>query len=216
VRKIALYERQIGVGVHGFWHHRSVTQRPPLVVDPATGLLQNICQVLSPHFDARPGAQRPQLLVVHGISLPPGEYADPWIDRLFTGSLPPDAHPYFEGIAALRVSSHALIRRDGTIRQYVPFSARAWHAGQSSYLGREHCNDFSIGIELEGVDDAPYADAQYLALTELTRALLRAYSTLSADRVVGHSDIAPGRKSDPGVCFDWRRYRASLPLPELR
>lgn len=187
-----------------------MTQRPPLLVDPATGLLQSTCQVLSPHFDARPGVQQPELLVLHGISLPPGEYGNAWIDRLFTGSLPADAHPYFAAIAALRVSAHALIRRDGAIRQYVPFGARAWHAGQSSYLGREHCNDFSIGIELEGVDDAPYADSQYLSLTELTRLLLRTYPTLSADRVVGHSDIAPGRKTDPGVSFDWRRFRASL------
>jgi AmpD protein len=186
-----------------------------MLVEPATGLLKGAAQVLSPHFDERPGGQLPELIVIHGISLPPGEFGGPWIDRLFTGSLPLDAHPYFAKVASLRVSSHALIRRGGALRQYVPFSARAWHAGRSSYGGRDACNDFSIGIELEGVDDAAYADAQYVALTALVTALLAAYPTLARDRIVGHSDIAPGRKTDPGPFFDWPRLRNSLPGPSI-
>ena len=134
------------------------TTSPALKVDAATGLLIGVRQVLSPHFDARPGNAVPELIVVHGISLPPREFGGPWIDRLFTGNLPPDAHPYFREAAApgRRVSAHVLIRRDGQAIQYVPFAARAWHAGQSEYRGRAACNDFSIGIELEGTDDIPY------------------------------------------------------------
>jgi AmpD protein len=148
--------------------------------------------------------------VIHGISLPPGEYGGPWIERLFCGNLPPDAHPYFRDVAPLRVSAHTLVRRDGTVVQFVPLTARAWHAGQSVYAGRSACNDFSIGIELEGVDDAPYAEAQYAALASLLHAMLAAYASLSRERLVGHSDIAPGRKSDPGVSFDWPRLRGML------
>jgi AmpD protein len=177
----------------------------PVKIDPATGLLAGARQVLSPHFDARPAGVLPELLVVHGISLPPGEFGGPWIDRLFTGTLPADAHPYFREIAAQRVSAHALIRRDGQIVQYVPFGARAWHAGQSAYRGRTACNDFSIGVELEGTDDTPYTDAQYQALAALTAALLAAYSSLSAQAIAGHSEVAPGRKTDPGPAFDWAR-----------
>jgi AmpD protein len=179
-------------------------------IDPATGLLAGVRQVLSPHFDARPAGVLPELLVVHGISLPPGEFDGPWIDRLFTGTLPADAHPYFRAIAAQRVSSHALIRRDGQIVQYVPFGERAWHAGQSTYRGRSSCNDFSIGIELEGTDDTPYADAQYEALATLIAALLAAYPSLTREAIAGHSDIAPGRKTDPGPSFDWPRLQALL------
>ena len=186
------------------------TPLPSLQVDVATGRLRGVTQVASPHRDARPAGQLPELVVVHGISLPPGEYGGPWIDRLFTGGLPADAHPYFAGIAGLRVSAHALIRRDGELRQYVPFGERAWHAGVSEYRGRPACNDFSIGIELEGTDDTPYEDAQYAQLGRLIAALLQAYPTLAADRVVGHSDIAPGRKSDPGLSFDWLRVRGDL------
>ena len=121
-------------------------------IDPATGLLTGATQVLSPHYDARPAGLRPELLVVHGISLPPGEFGGPWIDRLFTGTLPPDAHAFFRTLATQRLSAHALIRRDGRIVQYVPFGERAWHAGQSAWQGRTGCNDFSIGVELEGTD----------------------------------------------------------------
>jgi AmpD protein len=179
-------------------------------IDPATGLLAGVRQVLSPHFDARPAGVLPQLLVVHGISLPPGEFGGPWIDRLFTGTLPADAHPYFRDIAAQRVSAHALIRRDGEVVQYVPFGERAWHAGQSSYRGRSACNDFSIGIELEGTDDTPYTDTQYAALAALTAALLAAYPSLSAQAIAAHSEIAPGRKTDPGPSFDWMLLRGLL------
>jgi AmpD protein len=176
-------------------------------IDLATGLLARARQVLSPHFDARPQGMLPELIVVHGISLPPGQFGGAWIDQLFTGTLDPSAHPYFRDIAQQRVSAHALIRRDGRLVQYVPFAARAWHAGESQYRGRSVCNDFSIGIELEGTDDLPYEDAQYDALTHLIRALLAAYPSLAAERVVGHSDIAPGRKTDPGNAFDWQRLR---------
>jgi len=179
-------------------------------IDRATGLLAGARQVLSPHFDARPAGVLPELLVVHGISLPPGEFGGPWIDRLFTGTLPADAHPYFREIAAQRVSAHALIRRDGQIVQYVPFGERAWHAGQSTYRGRAGCNDFSIGVELEGTDDTPYTDAQYEALAALAAALLTAYPSLSAQAIAGHSEVAPGRKTDPGPAFDWARLQALL------
>jgi AmpD protein len=181
-----------------------------LRIDAATGLLAGARQVLSPHFDERPAGMAPELLVVHGISLPPGEFGGPWIDRLFTGTLPAGAHPYFREIIGQRVSAHALIRRDGAIVQYVPFGQRAWHAGKSEYRGRSACNDFSIGVELEGTDDTPYTDAQYQALAALAAALLSRYATLSTAAIVGHSDIAPGRKSDPGGAFEWPRFRALL------
>ena len=185
---------------------------PALKVDPATGLLIGVRQVLSPHFDVRPSNVVPELIVVHGITLPPGEFGGPWIDKLFTGNLPPDAHPYFRQAAApgRRVSAHTLIRRDGQVIQYVPFSARAWHAGQSEYRGRPSCNDFSIGIELEGTDDIPYTDPQYNQLSHVVRALLATYPLLSSTHITGHSDIAPGRKTDPGPAFDWPRFRKLL------
>jgi AmpD protein len=181
-----------------------------LSIDVATGLAIGVRQVLSPHADERPAGVQPALLVVHGISLPPGEFGGPWIDRLFTGNLPAGAHPAFAAIATLRVSAHAVIRRGGEITQYVPFTARAWHAGESSYQGRAACNDYSVGIELEGSDEIPYAPAQYDALAQLLAALCAAYPTLSIERLVGHSDIAPGRKSDPGPAFDWPRLKALL------
>jgi N-acetyl-anhydromuramoyl-L-alanine amidase len=179
-------------------------------IDLATGLAAEARQVLSPHFDARPKGGNAELIVVHGISLPPGEFGGAWIDQLFTGSLNPDAHPYFRDVARQRVSAHALIRRDGRVVQYVPFPERAWHAGESSYHGKAACNDFSIGIELEGTDSLAYEDAQYESLGALIQALLAAYPALSRERLVGHSDIAPGRKSDPGSAFDWERLRRLL------
>jgi len=181
-----------------------------LRIEPATGLLAGVRQVLSPHFDVRPKDIAPELLVIHGISLPAGEFGGPWIDHLFAGSLPAEAHPSFRDTAALRVSAHAVIRRDGGITQYVPFGMRAWHAGQSQYQGRSGCNDFSIGIELEGTDTTPYTDAQYTTLAALVATLLSTYHTLSAERIAGHSDIAPGRKTDPGPAFDWARFRHLL------
>jgi AmpD protein len=187
-----------------------MTGPDPLLIEPATGLLAGVRQVLSPHFDARPAGVAPELIVVHGISLPAGEFGGPWIDRLFTGNLPPDAHPSFRDTAVLRVSAHAVIRRDGALTQFVPFGMRAWHAGRSEYQGRSGCNDFSIGIELEGADAIPYADAQYESLGALVAALLEAYPTLSWERIAGHSDIAPGRKTDPGPAFQWARLRNLL------
>jgi N-acetyl-anhydromuramoyl-L-alanine amidase len=187
-----------------------MTRPNPLQLEPATGLLAGVRQVLSPHFDARPKGVAPELIVVHGISLPPGEFGGPWIDHLFAGDLPPDVHPSFRDTTALRVSAHALIRRDGSITQYVPFGMRAWHAGPSQYRGRTGCNDFSIGIELEGTDATPYSDAQYESLAALVRALLSTYPTLAAEHIAGHSDIAPGRKTDPGPAFDWQRWRKML------
>lgn len=179
-------------------------------VDVAAGLLRRATYVPSPNFDERPPGTVIDLIVVHGISLPPAEYGGPWIDRLFMNTLPADAHPYFASVATLKVSTHVLIRRDGHCVQYVPFHKRAWHAGQSNYRGRERCNDFSIGIELEGADAEPYEPAQYRALAETVVDLCAAYSSLSIDRVVGHSDIAPGRKTDPGIAFDWPRLNALL------
>jgi N-acetyl-anhydromuramoyl-L-alanine amidase len=179
-------------------------------IDIEAGLLRRALHVPSPNFDERPPPSTIDLIVVHGISLPPGQYGGPWIDRLFTNSLPANEHPYFATIATLTVSTHLLIRRDGQCVQYVPFHKRAWHAGQSSYRGRERCNDFSIGIELEGADTEPYEPAQYRALTEAIIDLCAAYPSLSVKRVVGHSDIAPGRKTDPGGAFDWPRLNALL------
>lgn len=188
----------------------TATAYPAMHVDTATGRLRGTRQVLSPHQDARPSGQAPELIIVHGISLPPGEFGGPWIDRLFTGSLPPQAHPYFAQISGLRVSAHLLIDREGAVTQYVPFQQRAWHAGVSEYQGRPACNDYSIGIELEGADDVPYAPVQYAALAAVIHALLAAYPSLDRDRIVGHSDVAPGRKTDPGLSFDWARLRADV------
>ena len=185
-----------------------LTETAGLRVDAATGWAAPVRRVESPNCDERPPGMRPDLIVVHGISLPPGEFGGPWIDELFTNRLPPDAHPYFAQVAALRVSAHALVRRDGEVVQYVPFQRRAWHAGQSAWQGRERCNDFSIGIELEGTDARAYAPAQYRVLSQLIAALCRAYPTLTPERIVGHSDVAPGRKSDPGIAFDWPLLRA--------
>lgn len=147
------------------------------------------------------------LLVIHSISLPPGQFGGPHVDALFTNTLDPDGHPYFKEIEGLRVSAHALVRRDGDLTQYVSFLDRAWHAGQSSFQGRERCNDFSIGIELEGADDVPFEPAQYERLAELIRLLRREWPAITPDRIVGHSDIAPERKTDPGPAFDWQHLR---------
>jgi len=181
-----------------------------LSIDAASGYLTQARRVPSPNFDARPAGMVPELIVVHGISMPPNEFGGPWIDALFTNSLQVDAHPHFKEVIDLRVSSHVLIRRDGEPVQYVSFNERAWHAGKSNYQGRERCNDFSIGIELEGADDIAYEPIQYRMLAEVAQALCDAYSTLSLERIVGHSDIAPGRKTDPGDSFDWPRLRAML------
>ena len=177
-------------------------------VDTANGQLMGVRFLPSPHYDLRPQGVEPELIVVHGISLPPGEFAGAWIDDLFLGRLDPAAHPYFATIAHLRVSAHLLIRRDGSLTQYVPFHLRAWHAGVSSFEGRSACNDFSIGVELEGTDDAPYTEAQYVSLVQVIAALHAAYPSLRA--IAGHADIAPGRKTDPGASFDWQRLQRML------
>ncbi len=183
-----------------------------LNIDTASGHLTQARQVTSPNFDARPGNIAPDLIVVHGISMPPDEFGGPGIDALFTNSLRVDAHPHFKEVIALRVSSHLLIRRDGELVQYVAFNGRAWHAGVSSYCGRQRCNDFSIGIELEGAETVPYEPMQYRVLAETIQALCNVYPALSRDRVVGHNDIAPDRKSDPWDVFDWPRLRALLQI----
>lgn len=169
------------------------------------GLVTPAALCLSPNRDARPDGVVPTLVVVHGISLPPGEYGGPHIEELFCNRLDPDAHDYFCDIASLTVSAHALVRRDGALVQFVPFTERAWHAGESRFRGRSRCNDFSIGIELEGSDDEPYDDAQYVTLGALLAALLSVYPGLDGRAIAGHSDIAPGRKTDPGPAFDWLR-----------
>ena len=163
----------------------------------------------SPNCNPRPENTAVRLVVIHGISLPPGEFGGPWIDELFTNTLDPLRHPYFAEIAGLTVSAHLLIRRDGEIVQYVPFDLRAWHAGSSNYQGQENCNDFSVGIELEGSDDLAYTDAQYRQLAQTIRVLNTRYPA-TFGHLVGHSDIAPGRKTDPGAAFAWERLHALL------
>lgn len=172
--------------------------------------LTNAVSIPSPNCSERPPGTEVDLLVIHNISLPPGEFGTGCIDQLFCNSLDPDAHPYFAGIGELRVSSHLLIARDGSLRQYVPFHMQAWHAGESCFRGRERCNEFSIGIELEGTDELPYEDAQYQTLIRATRDLMSTFPLITSERITGHSDIAPGRKTDPGPCFDWQYYLSQL------
>lgn len=164
----------------------------------------------SPNADDRPVDAMIDLLVIHGISLPPGEFGGPWIEQLFTNRLSPQAHPCFAELLERPVSAHVLIRRDGECVQFVSLDRRAWHAGLSSFRGRERCNDFSIGIELEGADDVAYTDAQYEALVAVTCAIMNAYPGITQERIVGHCEIAPERKTDPGSAFDWARFRAAL------
>ncbi|MEO8484859.1 MAG: 1,6-anhydro-N-acetylmuramyl-L-alanine amidase AmpD [Betaproteobacteria bacterium] len=174
------------------------------------GWLAGVRHVRSPNADARPDASDVTLVVVHGISLPPGQFGGDAIFRLFANRLDPDAHPSFSAIAALRVSAHFLIRRDGELVQFVPCAMRAWHAGASRWKGRERCNDFSIGVELEGADERPYTAKQYARLAALVRRLRRDWPIQD---VAGHSDIAPGRKTDPGPAFEWARFRRLLGNP---
>jgi AmpD protein len=211
--------KESGTGVANARHrrHHDVMlrrQRPalprsaPFAIDLARGELLAARQQPSPNCDDRPPGVEADLIVLHGISLPPGEFGGPWIDRLFCNELPADGHEYFAQVAALRVSAHLLVRRDGELVQYVPFHRRAWHAGVSSWQGRERCNDYSVGIELEGADHVPYESAQYAMLARTIVLLCRAYRRLDPARIVGHSDVAPGRKTDPGVSFDWPRLRS--------
>jgi len=174
------------------------------------GWLEGVVHRPSPNQDARPDPTDVSLLVIHGISLPPGEFGGPWIDALFANRLDLGAHPYFARLAGLTVSAHVLIRRDGEVVQYVPFHARAWHAGDSCFADRARCNDYSVGIELEGADELQYTAPQYDALAAVTRAVMAAYPAITAERIAGHCDIAPGRKTDPGPAFDWPRFRTSI------
>ena len=179
-------------------------------IDVDTGLLDVAEQIPSPNQDDRPEACDPDLIVVHSISLPPGEFGGAYIEQLFTNRLDPRAHPYFGEIAGLEVSAHLLIRRGGELIQFVPFHRRAWHAGDSSFEGRDRCNDFSIGIELEGTDDGDFTDAQYRVLVDVVEALSETYPSLSPPRIAGHSEIAPGRKTDPGPGFDWEMLNGMI------
>ncbi|MBY7910996.1 1,6-anhydro-N-acetylmuramyl-L-alanine amidase AmpD [Vibrio fluvialis] len=174
------------------------------------GWYQFARRVPSPFCDQRSDEQDISLLVVHNISLPPGQFGGPYIEQFFTGQLDPNQHPFFRVIHTMGVSAHCLIRRDGEVVQFVPFSARAWHAGQSSFAGRARCNDYSIGIELEGTDFVAYTEAQYQALAALSDALMTHYPAITLSRITGHQYIAPMRKTDPGLVFDWQKYRASL------
>ena len=173
----------------------------------AHGLIEGARYIESPNCDDRPEGCAVELIVIHAISLPPGEFGGDGIIELFTNRLDPARHPYYAQIADLRVSAHFLIRRDGALIQFVPCSRRAWHAGESSWRGRTRCNDFSIGIEVEGCDDIPFEDAQYAVTARLAMAIR---SRLPVADTVGHSDIAPGRKTDPGPYFDWTRFRVLL------
>lgn len=162
------------------------------------------------HWDERPKQNNISLLVVHNISLPPNEFGGDYIKYFFTGCLDPKLHPYFASIYKMRVSAHCLIKRDGHVVQFVPFDKRAWHAGVSSFQGVSKCNDFSIGIELEGADHIAYTQTQYQSLSALTKELMQGYPDITLGRIVGHNDIAPGRKTDPGIAFDWPRYRQMI------
>ncbi len=172
-------------------------------VNKLTGLLDDVSYHPSPNHDERPVRDEISGIVVHNISLPPGDFGGGWIDDLFLNQLDPKAHPYFEEIHQLQVSSHLLIRRTGEVIQYVPFHQRAWHAGKSSWEGKERCNDFTIGIELEGCDDQYFEQAQYKQLAKVVATLCEHYPKLNTQRLKGHSDISPGRKTDPGPYFDW-------------
>jgi AmpD protein len=176
-------------------------------IDPDTGLTNEASFIPSPNCDERPDTRDISLIVIHNISLPPNEFGGEGITRLFTNQLDPQEHPYYRQIHQLRVSSHLLIRRNGELVQYVPFHLRAWHAGASVYGGRECCNDFSIGIELEGTDDLAYEDVQYKQLNKVIDALCATYPKLSRKHIAGHCDIAPERKTDPGPVFEWQRIR---------
>lgn len=175
----------------------------------ATGLVRGAQEIASPNRDGRPAGSSIELLVIHDISLPPGLFGGNGIVELFTNRLDPHEHPYYAEIAQLKVSAHLLLRRDGSAIQFVSCFERAWHAGVSAWNGREQCNDFSIGIELEGTDDVPFTPAQYARLIGVAQVLMRAYPIRHA---VGHSDIAPDRKTDPGPQFDWRLFRAATGL----
>lgn len=174
-----------------------------LTINTSTGLLEPVFYQPSPHCDARPPEMVIDMIVIHNISLPPGEFGTHAVQAFFCGKLDTSAHPYFKSIATLRVSAHLFIKRTGEVVQFVPFSQRAWHAGESFFQGKTRCNDFSIGIELEGSDNVPYTLKQYEELVKIIALLMKTYPAIKQDRIVGHVDIAPGRKTDPGPAFDW-------------
>ncbi len=174
------------------------------------GWLANAAQCPSPNANQRPSGQEISLLVIHNISLPPGEFGTGFVAALFCNQLDPSLHPYFATIAELQVSAHLFIDRLGHVTQFVAFTERAWHAGASTFNGVENCNDYSIGIEMEGCDNIAYTNNQYIALDEVTRQILAAYPKITPERIVGHSDIAPQRKTDPGPAFDWARFHSLL------
>lgn len=176
-----------------------------LKIDSQSALLMDTPYVASPNCDDRPDPDDISLIVVHGISLPPGQFDGPFVEQFFTNRLDPVVDPFFDEIKEVHVSAHLFIRRNGDIIQFVPFDKRAWHAGQSLFEGRTCCNDFSIGIELEGTDDSGYTPSQYTQLAAAIEAILQAYPAITRDRIVAHSDIAPGRKTDPGPGFDWAK-----------
>ena len=177
-----------------------------------SGWINPARHVCSPNFGARPAGAEVSLLVVHNISLPPGEFGNGYIEQFFTNQLDPDLHPYFATIAAVQVSSHVLITRAGELVQFVSLFDRAWHAGRSCFAGVAECNDYSIGVELEGTDTDAYTEAQYAALGRLTDALLAYFPKMTPERITGHCDIAPGRKTDPGEAFDWAKYYSHITL----
>lgn len=175
-----------------------------------TGLLPSSRWCPSPNFGPRPEGTAISLLVVHNISLPPGQFGGPEIEAFFCNRLDHAAHPYFETIAGMQVSAHALIRRDGSLVQFVSLLDRAWHAGRSRFAGQDECNDFSIGIELEGTDELPYTGEQYRCLARVADLIMAAWPAITPERIAGHCDIAPGRKTDPGPAFDWRHFQTLL------
>ncbi len=181
-----------------------------MVITPDTGIIPSAKQIHSPNFDVRPDDLFPEVLIIHAISLPPGEFGGNYIEQLFCNQLDPDGDESFQEISVMEVSAHVLIKRTGEIIQFVSLNDRAWHAGESECEGRNRVNDFSIGVELEGCDQLPFTDNQYDQLAELTSAICTGYPAISTDRIYGHADISPGRKTDPGPHFDWPRYKTLL------
>lgn len=179
-------------------------------VDAQGAWLEDIHRIISPNSDPRPSGTDIDMLVIHSISLPPGKFGGGYIERLFTNTLPVEHHPCFVELAQLRVSAHILIDRAGVLTQYVPFNQRAWHAGISEFAGRKNCNDYSIGVELEGCDDKEFTPVQYTVLVQLISAIMRHWSQITKQRIVGHCHIATDRKTDPGPRFDWNNFYTSL------
>jgi N-acetyl-anhydromuramoyl-L-alanine amidase len=203
-------EQKKSAAIVAAWAMMCLSREGEMSQQVIDGWLQSALACPSPNFNVRPEPFEVSLLVIHNISLPPGQYGGDFIQAFFCNELDCSADPYFEKLSGLQVSAHLLIERDGRVIQFVPFDRRAWHAGVSSFDGRENCNDFSIGIELEGEDEHPYTEEQYRSLIQATEILMREYPALAGDRIVGHSTIAPGRKTDPGPAFDWDKYLTAV------